>query len=58
MIRKISGKGGGVSISHLKQNGQWITTPKAIADAIGTSIAKNSSSSNYSPSFQQIKRRR
>ncbi len=55
MIRKISGKGGGPRVKHLTNNGQQITDPKEIANTIGTTISRNSSSQNYRSKFKRIK---
>jgi hypothetical protein len=57
MIRRISGKGGGARIKHLNKNGQNITNPKDIANTLGGTISRNSSSANYTPKFQRIKAR-
>ncbi len=58
MIRKISNKGGGAKVKHLIKNGQTISEPKEIANTLGATISKNSSSSNYSTKFQKVKAQR
>ena len=57
MFHKIKGKGGGLSIKHIEKNGQKITQPRDIANAIGEAISFNSSSAHYSPKFRRIKNR-
>ncbi len=56
MIRKISGKGGGLNIRHLNQSGYSISEPKQIVNTIGQTISNNSSS-KYTRKFQRFKQR-
>ena len=55
MIRKILGKKCTPHVSQLKVNNSFITNKKDIADTIGETISKNSSSTNYSAEFQRFK---
>ena len=55
-IRKIKGKGGKSSIRHLKENGKLITDKQNIVNLLASTLAENSSSNNYCPEFQRIKR--
>ena len=54
MIRKISGKNTSSPIKHLSKN--QTTNKKDIADLLAKTFSKNSSSTNYSKPFQNIKR--
>ena len=56
MIRKISGKGKTSNVSHLTKSDQSITSTKNdIANTLGETFSKNSSSHNYDEKFQNIK---
>lgn len=55
MVRKISGKPGTSTISHLKTNNSTIEEPISIVNTLGSSIANNSSSTHYSNSFRKYK---
>ena len=56
MIRKISGKNVASHMHHLKDaNGTLITNREEIANTLGASIGKSSSSANYSQEFQTFK---
>ena len=56
MIRKINGKSVS-TVNHLKQdNGQTVTEKKQLADTLAEIFSKNSSSSNYTKQFQNIKK--
>ena len=55
IVRKISGKTLPPPISHLLKDNQQITEHKDIADCLGTSFAKNSSSENHNISFRRHK---
>ena len=56
MIRKISGKRTKSNISHLiKPDKSVITTKEGIANVLGETFSKNSSSENYNEKFQRIK---
>ena len=56
MVRKINGKNVGSHLHHLKDsNGTLITNKEEIANSLGSSIEKSSSSANYSEQFQSIK---
>ena len=54
-IRKIKGKGGCISVNHLKVNGNLITNKKEVAEVLAKNLSKNSSTDNYSDEFQRIK---
>ena len=54
-IRKIKGKGGTATISHLRVGDKLITDKKAVANLLASTISKNSSSSHYSSDFQKVK---
>jgi hypothetical protein len=55
IIRKISGKTLPPPISHIEKNEMHITEHKDIADCLGSSFSKNSSSLNYNDTFQRHK---
>ena len=56
MIRKISGKNKKSECVHIKSsNGNMCYSTKDISNALGGNFQKNSSSSNYSQQFQDIK---
>ena len=56
MIRKITGKNGESPMHHLKDdNGTLITDSVEIANPLGATIEKSSSSNNYSKEFESIK---
>ena len=59
MISKITGKNIPSHLLHLKDpfTGDLITDKEEIANTIGTTFEKNSSSKNYSKEFQAIKKR-
>ena len=56
MIRKISGKNSSSPIKHLSKNHIRATNKKDIADLLAKTFSKNSSSTNYSKPFQNIKK--
>ena len=57
MIRKINGKNVANHLHHLKDdNGSFITEKENIANKLGKTFEKNSSSKNYSTKFQKIKK--
>ena len=57
MIRKISGKSKSPSYTHLNTcRGTKSTTKEDIANTLGETFLKNSSSRNYSEKFQNIKK--
>ena len=57
MIRKISGgKNTSSPIKHLSKNHMKATNKKDIADLLANTFSKNSSSTNYSKPFQNIKK--
>ena len=56
MIRKISGKNTSSPIKHLSKNHVKATNKKDIADLLAKTFSKNSSSTNYSKPFQNIKK--
>lgn len=57
MIRKITGKSKSPSYTHLNTDGEKkSSTKKDIADTLGETFMKNSSSRNYSKSFQNLKK--
>ena len=55
-IRKIKRKRGSSSIVHLRENDQLLTDKKWIANLLTSNSSKNSSTENYSPCFQKIKK--
>lgn len=55
MVRKINGKRGGPQIQYLEEEGTKVTNPKDIADILASTIAKNSSTANYTSKFQRNK---
>ena len=56
MIRKVSGKNKKSECVHIKSsNGNMCYSTKDISNALGGNFQKNSSSSNYSQQFQDIK---
>ena len=56
MIRKVSGKNKKSECVHIKSsNGNMCYLTKDISNALGGNLNKNSSSSNYSQQFQDIK---
>ena len=56
MIRKITGKNVSHNLHHLKNSsGELITNKEDIANSLGQSVERNSSSTNYSHEFQRIK---
>ena len=56
MIRKVSGKNKKCECVHIKlSNGNMCYSTKEISNALGGNFQKNSSSSNYSQQFQDIK---
>ena len=55
MIRKITGKNKNNKHVHIKSNGNICSTTKDISNALGENFQKNSSSANYSETFQNIK---
>ena len=56
MIRKVSGKNKKSEFVHIKSsNGNMCYSTKDISNALGGNFQKNSSSSNYSQQFQDIK---
>ena len=58
MVRKISGKRKKSNISHLiKSDESVITTKEGIANVLGETFSKNSSSENYDKKFQHVKSR-
>ena len=57
MIRKITGKNIPSHLLHLKdKKGNLITNKEQIANTIGETFAKNSSSANYSEEFRKVKK--
>ena len=56
MIRKISGKNTSSPIKHLSKDHIKATNKKDIADLLAKTFSKNSSSKNYSKTFQNIKK--
>ena len=58
MIRKITGKNKNKKHVHIKSNGNICSTTKDISNALGENFQKNSSSANYSETFQNIKQER
>ena len=58
MIRKITGKNKNNKHVHIKSNGNICSTTKDISNALGENFQKNSSSANYSETFQNIKQER
>ena len=56
MIQKISGKNSSSPIKHLSKNHIKATNKKDIADLLAKTFSKNSSSTNYSKPFQNIKK--
>ena len=56
MIRKISGKNASSPIKHLSKNHIKATNKKDIADLLAKTFSKNSSFTNYSKQFQNIKK--
>ena len=56
MIRKISGKYTSSPVKHLSKNHIKATNKKYIADLFAKTFSKNSSSTNYSKPFQNIKK--
>ena len=55
-IRKIGGNRKSSGVKHLKVQGKLITDKKSISNLLAETISKNSSSSNYSKQFQDIKK--
>ena len=55
IIRRIKGKNSKASIPHLKSQGKVLSRKKDIANLIASTLEKNSSSDNHSPSFQRHK---
>ena len=56
MIRKINGKNKSSNVCHLKRPDNTIaSSTKDIADTLAEGFAKNSSSENYSSTFQHVK---
>ena len=58
MIRKITGKNKNKKHVHIKSNGNICLTTKDVSNALGENFHKNSSSANYSETFQNIKQER
>ena len=58
MIRKITGKNKNNKHVNIKSNGNICSTTKDISNALGENFQKNSSSANYSETFQNIKQER
>ena len=58
MIRKITGKNKNNKHVHIKSNENICSTTKDISNALGENFQKNSSSANYSETFQNIKQER
>ena len=57
MVNKIAGKNSSNHLHHLKDgDGNLITDKESIANALGKSFEKSSSSSNYSSEFQKLKK--
>ena len=56
MIRTISGKNTSSPIKHLSKNHIKATNKKDIADLLAKTFSKNSSSTNYSKPFQNVKK--
>ena len=56
MIRKISGKITSSPIKHLSKNHIKATNKNDIVDLLAKTFSKNSSSTNYSKPFQNIKK--
>lgn len=56
MIKKISGKNINIPLKHLSNYNGKITDPKEIANTFAQHFAQNSSATNHSKRFQNIKR--
>ena len=57
-IRKIKGKGGTASVGHLSDGSTLLTDKKSVSNLVASTIAQNSSVSNYSEEFQREKVKR
>jgi len=55
MVRKIAGKSPSCNIKHLNINDTEITEIPDIANSLGQTFSKNSSSNNYSNKFQTFR---
>lgn len=55
MVRKISGKRPTTSVSHLLVNNTRVTETKDIANTLAQNISTNSSTNNYTYTFQRFK---
>ena len=55
MVRKIAGKSPSCNIKHLNTNNTEITEIPDIANSLGQTFSKNSSSNNYSNKFQAFR---
>ena len=55
-IRKIKGQNSKASVKHLKDGDATLTAEKEIADKLGETFAKYSSSDNYKPDFRRFKK--
>ena len=55
-IQKIKGKNSKSSVKHLKTDDRTLTSEKDIADKLGETFAKHSSSENYKKDFQKFKK--
>ena len=55
---QITGKNKNNKHVHIKSNGNICSTTKDISNALGENFQKNSSSTNYSKNFQNIKQER
>jgi len=55
MVRQIEGKSPSCNIKHLNTNNTEITEIPDIANCLGQTFSKNSSSNNYSNEFQAFR---
>ena len=56
-IKKIKGKNSKSSVKHLKVGDTTLTSEKNIADKLGETFAKHSSSDNYKEDFKKFKKK-
>ena len=57
-IQKIKGKNRNVNLHHLKEGQDILTSEKDISQKLAETFSKHSSSTNYSPQFQNIKKKK
>lgn len=58
MIQKIKGKNSKATVKHLKNGNDLLTSEKDIANKLGETFAKSSSSNNYREDFKKVKKQK